>query len=141
MEYRRLGRTGLQVSAVGFGTNELRLVPEPQAIDTLLRGFDLGVNIVHTSPDYEGAEGLVAKAVALTDKKIIVASQAYDVHYNAGGRVYHFERLFENTCELLRTDRLDLYGIAAVDDREAFQENVWGAQGMVEFLLRKKQEG
>jgi len=28
-----------------------------------------------------------------------------------------------------------------VDDREAFGENLWGRGGMVEFLLRKKQEG
>ena len=52
MEYRRLGRTELRVSAVGFGTGQLRLVPERQAIDTLLRGFALGVNIIHTAPDY-----------------------------------------------------------------------------------------
>jgi predicted aldo/keto reductase-like oxidoreductase len=129
------------ISAVGFGTNELRLVPEKQAIDTLLRGFDLGVNIIHTAPDYEGAEEIVAKAVARAGRKIIVASNAYDVHYNATGRVHHFEELFEATCARLRTDRLDLYGIAAVDDREAFQENVWGKNGMVEFLLRMKEEG
>ncbi len=141
MEYRRLGRTGLQISVVGFGTNELRLVPETQAIDALLRAFELGVNIVHTSPDYEGAEDIVAKAVARTDRKIIVASQAYDVHYNTSGPVHHFERLFEGTCARLRTDRLDLFGIAAVDDREAFQENVWGRHGMVEYLLRMKQQG
>ena len=52
-----------------------------------------------------------------------------------------FERLFETTCARLRTDRLELYGVACVDDREAFQENVWGSGGMVEFLLRKKEEG
>lgn len=127
--------------AVGFGTNELRLVPEKQAIDTLLRGFDLGVNIIHTAPDYEGAEEIVAKAVARAGRKIIVASNAYDVHYNATGRVHHFEDLFEATCTRLRTDRLELYGIAAVDDREAFQENVWGRNGMVEFLLCMKEEG
>ena len=50
MELRQLGRTGLRVSAVGFGTCQLRLVPEAQAIDTLLRGFELGVNLVHTAP-------------------------------------------------------------------------------------------
>src|SRR6202008_976891 len=97
--------------------------------------------IIHTAPDYEGAEEIVAKAVARAGRKIIVASNAYDVHYNATGRVHHFEELFEGTCARLSTDRLDLYGIAAVDDREAFQENVWGKNGMVEFLLRMKEEG
>jgi len=61
MEYRRLGRSNLHVSAVGFGTCQLRRVPEQQALDTLKRGFDLGVNLVHTAPDYEGADDLVAQ--------------------------------------------------------------------------------
>lgn len=48
----------------------MRLIPEAQAIETLLRGFDLGVNLVHTAPDYEGAEEIVAKAVARTSKRV-----------------------------------------------------------------------
>jgi aryl-alcohol dehydrogenase-like predicted oxidoreductase len=45
MQYRRLGRSNLRVSAVGFGTSQLRRVPEQQALDTLKRGFALGVNL------------------------------------------------------------------------------------------------
>src|SRR5262245_51915900 len=138
---RRLGRTNLDVSVVGFGTCQIRLVPETQAIDTLLRGFDLGVNLVHTAPDYEGAEDIVAEAVARTPHRVIVASQGYDIHYNSDGPVRHFEHLFESTCRRFRTDRLALFGIACVDDREAYRENVWGGSGMVEFLLKKKEQG
>ena len=107
MEYRRLGRTELQVSAVGFGTCQLRLVPRQQAIDTLLKGFDLGVNIVHTAPDYGTAEEIVAEALTHTRAKVIVASQGYDVPGNSDGPVLHFERLFEETCKRIGTDRLD----------------------------------
>jgi predicted aldo/keto reductase-like oxidoreductase len=141
MQLRRLGRTNIQVSVVGFGTCQLRMVTETQAIDTLLRGFDLGVNIIHTAPDYEGADDLVAAAVARTDRKVIVCSQAYDCHYNSTGPVQHFKKLFEATCKRLRTDRLELFGIACIDDREAYQENVWGKNGMIEFLQRKKEQG
>jgi len=141
MEYRRLGRTRLQVSAVGYGTCQLRLLPEKQAIDMLLKGFDLGVNIVHTSPEYEKAEGFVAKAVARTDRKIIVASQGYDTPGNEHGQVRQLEALFEATCKLFRTERLDLYGISCIDGAEAFKENVWGKNGMIEFLQKKKEEG
>lgn len=141
MEYRRLGRTELQVSVVGFGTCQLRLVPAQQALDTLQKGFDLGINIVHTAPDYGNAEDLVARAVARTERSIIVASQGYDVPMNESGPVSHFEALFEATCERLGTERLELYGIACIDDREVHKENVWGNKGMVEFLLKKKEEG
>ena len=45
MQYRRVGKSRLRVSSIGFGTCQLRLVTEQQAINTLKRGFDLGVNI------------------------------------------------------------------------------------------------
>jgi len=141
MELRRLGRTNLMVSSVGFGTCQLRLVSERQAVETLMRGFELGVNLVHTAPDYEGVDVLVARAIRESGREVYVLPQAYDVHYNANGRVEHFERLFEDTLRIYGVDRFPLFGIACLDDREAYQENVWGSNGMVEFLLRMKSEG
>ncbi|MFO7598987.1 MAG: aldo/keto reductase, partial [Candidatus Desulfacyla sp.] len=141
MEHRRLGRSELMVSAVGFGTCQLRLTMQAQAMDTLLKGFELGVNLVHTAPDYGNAEELVARAVQQSGRHIMVASQGYDVPGNATGPVSHFEKLFETTCKLLGAEQLDLYGIACIDDREVHQENVWGKNGMVDFLLKKKEEG
>jgi predicted aldo/keto reductase-like oxidoreductase len=134
MSYRPLGRTSLRVSAVGFGTCQLRLVPEQQAIDTLKRGFELGVNVVHTAPDYEGADELVAQAVEESGRDVVVFSQGY-------GARSHFEWLFETACRRYKTKRLDVFGIAGVEDREYLKENVWGKGGVVEFLLEKKREG
>jgi predicted aldo/keto reductase-like oxidoreductase len=134
MRYRALGGTPLQISAVGFGTCQLRMVPEQQAIDTLKHGFKLGVNFVHTAPDYEGAEGLVAQAVAESGRRVLVFTQGY------GDRA-HFEWLFEMACLRAGKRRLDVFGIACVEDRESLGENVWGEGGMVEFLLEKKREG
>ena len=31
---------------------------------------------------------------------------------------------------------MEIYGIACIDDREAYEENVWGLHGMVEFLQK-----
>jgi len=134
MNYRRLGRTNLHVSVIGFGTCQLRLVPIRQAIDTLRRGFELGVNIVHVAPDYEGADDLVSQALRETSKDIIVCSQGY-------GPPELFEHFFETTCRTFDKERLKLFGIACIDDREMLGENVWDTGGMVQFLLRKKEEG
>jgi predicted aldo/keto reductase-like oxidoreductase len=134
MNYRRLGRTNLRVSVIGFGTCQLRLVPERVAVETLRRGFELGVNIVHTAPDYEGADDLVARAVKETASDVLVCSQGY-------GPMDLFEYFFESACARFGKRRLELFGIACVEDREALGENVWGAGGMVEFLLRKRKEG
>ena len=134
MQYRRVGRSRLRVSSIGFGTCQLRLVTEQQAIDTLKKGFDLGVNIVHTAPDYEGTVEIVAQSIEESGHNVIVASQGY-------GDMAHFEWLFETTCRTLKKRSLEIFGIACIDDREYLGENVWGRGGMVEFLLKKKQEG
>jgi predicted aldo/keto reductase-like oxidoreductase len=134
MNYRRLGRTNLMVSVVGFGTCQLRLVPERQAIATLVRGFELGVNFVHTAPDYEGAEDLIARAVREASREVIVCSQGY-------GAMDQFERHFEETCRRFDKERLVIFGISCIEDSEALGRNVWGQGGMVDFLLRKKADG
>ena len=141
MGYRRLGKTNLWLSAVGFGTCQLRRVPEKQALATLHKGFEQGVNFVHCAPDYEGAEDIVAKAISETNKNIHVCTQAYDTHGNSDGFVDNFERLFEEACVRFDRPKIDLFGIACIDDREAFAENVWGKKGMIEFLLEKKAQG
>jgi aryl-alcohol dehydrogenase-like predicted oxidoreductase len=77
MQYNRIGNTEFRISAVGFGTCQLRLVPERQAIDTLKRGFELGVNWVHTAPDDEGADDLIARAIAESGHDVMTFSQGY----------------------------------------------------------------
>lgn len=134
MEYRVVPRTGLRVSAVGFGTCQLRLVPERQAIETLRHGFELGVNLVHTAPDYDGAEDIVARAVEESGRTVHVLTQGY-------GDAAHFDWLFGEACRRARSRRLEMYGIACIDDRELLGENVWGAGGQVEYLLARKREG
>ena len=62
MRYRRLGRSELSVSVIGIGTTQLRRVPEKQAIATLKRAFELGVNHVNSGVDYEGADDLIVAA-------------------------------------------------------------------------------
>ena len=130
---RRLGSSGLQVSVIGIGTAQLRCVPAQQALETLCRAFKLGVTLVHTAPDYEGADDLVAEAVASSGREIIVASQGY------GSREY-FEHLFESTCQKLGKKRLELFGIACIDDREKYGEDVWGPNGIVQFLAKKNKK-
>ena len=69
MEYRRFGRTGLQVSVIGLGTGgPSRLgqrsgIPEPEAIKTVHRALDLGVNLIDTAANYAGSEAILGRAL------------------------------------------------------------------------------
>ena len=136
MNYRRLGRSELVVSVVGFGTTQLRRVPETQAIEALKRAFALGVNLVNTGPDYEGSDALVARALreVRPPRELVISCQA-------GGGVADIERAFEETCAIYGRGTIDLFGLGALSEQEAFGHDVWGPQGTVEFLRRKKEEG
>jgi aryl-alcohol dehydrogenase-like predicted oxidoreductase len=116
-QYNRVGKTDLRISVVGFGTCQLRLVGERQAMETLTRGFELAVNWVHTAPDYEGADDIVARAIAESGCDVMAFSQGY-------GDMAHFAYLFESTCQKFNKNRLEMFGIACIEDREALGENV-----------------
>ncbi|MBI2851489.1 MAG: aldo/keto reductase [Chloroflexi bacterium] len=50
MEYRRIGKSGLKVSAVGLGTNAFGArVDEHTSIRIVLHALELGVNFIDTA--------------------------------------------------------------------------------------------
>jgi L-galactose dehydrogenase len=70
MEYRPLGDTGLRVSALGLGAaslgGEYGEVDEAQAIATVRRAFELGVNVFDASPYYGRTRGETVLGRALS---------------------------------------------------------------------------
>ena len=134
METRPVGRTGLRFSVVGFGTAQLQMVPKRQAIDTLMRGIELGVNWIHTAPDYGAIEPWIAEAIERSGREVMVLSAA-------PGQRQHLGPFFEQTCHAFKSPRLALYGLAGIDDLEWCGENVWGPGGMIEYLQARKAEG
>jgi len=70
LEYRLLGKTGLNVSALGFGASPLGggvfgPVEESEAIRSVHVALDLGINIIDVSPfyGYTRAEAVLGKAL------------------------------------------------------------------------------
>jgi predicted aldo/keto reductase-like oxidoreductase len=136
MQLNRVASTDVHLSAVGFGTFQLQLVPERQAVDTLVRGFELGVNWVHTSHEYGGAEPLIAQAISRLERRIIVLNQA-------SGEPAYMDAVFEKTRRMFGNadGSLEMFGINCIDDAELREQNVWGPGGLVELLKRKKEQG
>lgn len=140
MKRRQLGRTGLSVSEIGFGTCQLRMTTFERGVDTLVSGFERGVNIIHAAADYAGAFEVVEEALRRTEAEVLVCT-------NGWGQPDQFEALFEDSLERFGhkgpdgRQQLGLYGIASVEDRELLGEDVWGESGLVEFLRRQKRKG
>ncbi len=57
MEYRKLGRTGLMISPIGLGSvNFSWLTDEADSFEILDRAFELGVNFIDTSDNYNAGQ-------------------------------------------------------------------------------------
>lgn len=134
MERREVGRSGVNLSVIGFGTAQLQMLPERQAIGAMRRAFEMGISWVHTAPDYGGVEHWIARAIRESGEDVTVATQC-PAHVNL------LEPFFDNTRTIFGRDTLDLYGVNCIEDIEYIGENVWGPGGTIDILQRKKREG
>jgi aryl-alcohol dehydrogenase-like predicted oxidoreductase len=121
---RTLGRTGFDVTVLGFGAMELRGEPKGRAVDeesvsTLLNSvLDAGINLVDTSIDYGLSEERIGRHISHRRDEYFLASKcgcAVDVDPSAagGGWPHDFSAQniragIEQSLRRLRTDRLDL---------------------------------
>ncbi len=91
MEYRRLGKSNLSVSAIGFGAWSIALdwwgkrFDDDEAISILKRAFDLGINFYQTADVYGKGKSdrLIGKAFKdMRDEVIISSMIGYDIYAN-----------------------------------------------------------
>jgi aryl-alcohol dehydrogenase-like predicted oxidoreductase len=91
MQTRALGRTGLSVSAMGFGAASFwghPAFPEAEARRLVHRALDLGINLFDTGPAYSRgqAEGRLGRALAGRDSSALVVATKAGTRFQ-GGRV------------------------------------------------------
>jgi aryl-alcohol dehydrogenase-like predicted oxidoreductase len=82
MRYRPFGRTGLQVSVVGFGCwpmagDRYGAIEDGEAVKAIHRALDRGVNCVDTAPAYGGghSEEVVARALENRRRDVILVTK------------------------------------------------------------------
>ncbi|WP_053383231.1 aldo/keto reductase [Leucobacter celer] len=79
MEYRPLGDTGLEVSAISFGTAPLGQlfgpVPFERARDAVFAAVDLGMNLVDTSSYYGDAEDRLGRIIGDLPDDVLIATK------------------------------------------------------------------
>jgi aryl-alcohol dehydrogenase-like predicted oxidoreductase len=122
MEYRELGRTGLTVSVVGYGTAPLGdmfgLTDEDAALQSAYRALDAGINFFDSSPFYgKGlAEERLGKVLRGRRQEIIVGTKAG--RYGPDEFDFSAERIrrgFEESLRRLGTDYVDILQLHDVE--------------------------
>ncbi|MCB1123551.1 MAG: aldo/keto reductase [Verrucomicrobiae bacterium] len=149
MNYRTLGRTGLQVSEIGLGTWALgsRIYGEVErdAPERLIKGaIEVGINFFDTAPLYgtreeDGvSEKILGAALGSDREKVLISTKFGRTSTNVvPGRFYAKEARLSTEASLRRlgTDRLDIFFFHSPFNREEIHEDVW------EELSKLKGEG
>jgi predicted aldo/keto reductase-like oxidoreductase len=127
---RTLGRTGLRISDIGFGSSSLADDEE------LVRyALDRGVSYFDTAESYQGGRAELVLGRALRDQRDRV-TLASKVQAGAHDSRDDLMRALEGSLARLETDRIDIYFNHAVNDVARVKNDEW-----FEFTARAKQQG
>jgi predicted aldo/keto reductase-like oxidoreductase len=133
----RLGRTGLQVSRVGFGGIPIQRLSEAEAIRVVQRCLDLGVTFLDTATGYTTSEERIGKALAASGRlreQVVLATKT-----RGRDRATALQHL-EQSLERLRVDTIDLWQFHDVSSFETLGQ-VLGSGGALEAAQQAVQAG
>jgi aryl-alcohol dehydrogenase-like predicted oxidoreductase len=147
MEYRRVGGSGLQVSAIGLGCNNFGMrcdAAQSQAV--VHKALDLGITLFDTADLYGGrgtSEMFLGKALGDKRKDIVLATKFGGPMGNSplergASRRYVFAAL-EASLQRLGTDYIDLYQLHFPDPATPIEETLGALddavrQGKVRYI-------
>ena len=131
MEYRRLGRSGLEVSAVGLGTNNFGARIDYQQTDRVIhQAVDIGVNLIDTSNTYGRtlSEEYIGKSTKGIRGQVLLATKVagpVGQGPNQGGASRkHIMEQVELSLQRLQTDHIDLYQMHYPDSSTPIEETL-----------------
>ena len=136
---RELGRTGLQVTTLGYGAMELRGAPrarditEEQAETILNRVLDSGINYIDTSIDYGLSEERIGRYISHRRAEYYLASKCGCLvgappapRGQRGAHVFTRDNVVagvEQSLARMKTDYLDVVQFHASPSRRTLEEH------------------
>lgn len=134
MQKRKLGRTGLEVSIIGFGGIKLPGVQRDDAVKIINRALDLGVNYIDTARNYRDSEEKIG--LVLKDRRAECFIATKTTSRDANGLMKDLETSLRN----LRADKIDVYQLHTVSDAETYKR-VMAPGGALEGAKKAKAQG
>lgn len=143
MRYHRLGRSGLIVSQVGLGCNNLgRSLDPARSRDVIEAAVDAGITFFDTADIYGGlggSETALGAALGKRRDQVVIATKFglddTDMGYGTaagalGGRAY-IRRAVEASLRRLNTDYIDLYQLHTPDPATPIAETLSALSDLV----------
>jgi voltage-dependent potassium channel beta subunit len=144
MEYRRLGRTGLKLSALSYGAWVTfgRQVERKQAADLLTMAHDHGVNFFDNAETYAAgdAERVMGQALKDMDRprdsycvssKVYFGARSEPAPTQCGLSRKHVREACDQALERLQLDYLDLYFCHRPDEDTPVEETVFAMDTLI----------
>jgi aryl-alcohol dehydrogenase-like predicted oxidoreductase len=148
---KTLGRTGLEVTQLGYGSMGLRgprtwgvrVVDEALAERFLNAVLDAGINFIDTAPDYGLSEQRIGKSISSRRKEFYLATKCGCVYtqHEDHLEINHIwtkdviERNLHTSLERLKTDYIDILQFHG-GDAETLQQ-----EGLIDQLLDFRDQG
>jgi aryl-alcohol dehydrogenase-like predicted oxidoreductase len=149
MEYRALGRTGWNISVIGFGAwgiggGDWGATDDKTSLAALHRAIDLGVNFIDTADVYgDGhSEQLIAEVRKVRSEQLIIATKAgrrLNLHTASGYNRQNLTSFVERSLQNLQTETLDLLQLHSPPSEVYHMPEVFGIlddlaqQGKIRF--------
>jgi aryl-alcohol dehydrogenase-like predicted oxidoreductase len=138
MEYRRLGRSGLIVSAMGLGTNNFgSRLDEDRTRAVLEAAIHQGVTFIDTADSYGRgvSESLIGRIIGPHRSELVLAtkfsSPMGDAPWQRGTSRRWLTQAVEGSLQRLRTDVIDLYQVHFPDPETPIEETLHALDDLV----------
>ena len=138
MEYRRLGKSGLKVSAVGLGANNFGGKNDEKDSGVIVQeAIDQGINMIDTANSYGRglSEEYIGKAIKGMRDRVVLATK-FSSPLGEGSRQpdtsrRHMMQEAEKSLKRLETDYIDLYQVHFPDPGTPIEETLRGLDDLV----------
>ena len=135
MEYRFLGRSGLKVSALSFGSWVTfgEQIDEDVAYDTMKEAYDAGVNFFDNAEAYAGGDsevmmGNIIQKAGWKRSDLVLSTKIFwggEGPNDQGLSMKHIKEGTEAALKRLQTDYVDLIFCHRPDKHTPIEETVW----------------
>jgi len=142
MQYRKLGKTGLKVSALGFGSMRLPMnngqVDVESALNVLNKAFDMGVNLVDTAVGYCNQQSEITVGKSLRGRREGITLSTKNPYKGTSGK--EWRALLDQSLKRLEIKWIDIYNFHGLT-LEQYTNWMGVTDSPIEEALKAKKEG